>query len=89
MTPGLLKALSQTHGATVTTEDLFAYIAGISGHSGYTRRFAEHLTTRGAHIPLTRDANLWAEVAEAGRRTVWIHTYGRRFASPQHGRPSG
>lgn len=89
VTPGLLKALSQIHGAAVTAEDLFSYIAGIAGHSGYTRRFAEHLTTRGAHIPLTRDANLWAEVAEAGRRTVWIHTYGQRFASPQHGRPSG
>ncbi|WP_217553013.1 type ISP restriction/modification enzyme [Streptomyces sp. GbtcB6] len=89
VTPGLLKTLSQIHGVAVTAEDLFAYIAGIAGHSGYTRRFAEHLATRGAHIPLTRDPALWAKVAEAGRRTVWIHTYGQRFTSPQHARPSG
>ncbi|MFF1769113.1 type ISP restriction/modification enzyme [Streptomyces sp. NPDC058249] len=89
VTPGLLKTLSQIHEVPVTAEDLFAYIAGIAGHSGYTRRFAEHLATRGAHIPLTRDPDLWAEVTEVGRRTVWIHTYGQRFASPLHGRPSG
>ncbi|MEV8021374.1 type ISP restriction/modification enzyme [Streptomyces sp. NPDC086554] len=89
LTPGLLKTLSQIHGAAVTAEDLFAYIAGIAGHSGYTHRFAEHLAARGTRIPLTRDPALWAQVTEAGRRTVWLHTYGQRFASPQHGRPSG
>ncbi|MFI0982773.1 type ISP restriction/modification enzyme [Streptomyces sp. NPDC021093] len=89
VTPGLLRALSQIHGVEVSAEELFAYIAGIAGHSGYTRRFAEHLVSRGTHIPLTRDPCLWAKVAEIGRRTVWIHTYGQRFASPQHGRPSG
>lgn len=87
VTPGLLDALAQNLGMTVTAEDLFAYIAGIAGHSGYTRRFAEHLATRGAHIPLTRNPTLWAQVTEAGRRTIWLHTYGQRFASPQHGRP--
>ncbi|WP_431330192.1 type ISP restriction/modification enzyme [Streptomyces sp. IPPR8] len=81
VTPGLLRLLSETLGATVTCEDLFAYIAGIAGHSGYTRRFAAHLTERGARIPLTRDPGLWAEVVEMGRRTVRIHTYGQRFAS--------
>jgi hypothetical protein len=84
VTPGLLQLLAKTHGVTVTAEDLFAYIAGIAGHSGYTRRFAAHLTERGARIPLTRDSALWAEVVEVGRRTVWIHTYGQRFASHQH-----
>ncbi|WP_406489734.1 type ISP restriction/modification enzyme [Streptomyces phaeochromogenes] len=89
VTPGLLATLSQLHGAIVTAEDLLAYIAGIAGHSGYTRRFAEHSTNRGARIPLTRDPGLWAQVTEIGRRTVWIHTYGQRFSSPQHGRASG
>ncbi len=54
---------------------------GIAGHSGYTRRFATYRAERGARIPLTRDSALWAEVVEVGRRTIWIHTYGRRFAS--------
>ncbi|WP_447042300.1 type ISP restriction/modification enzyme [Streptomyces sp. DSM 118878] len=61
----------------------------MAGHSGYTRRFAEHLASRGTRIPITRDPALWAEVVEAGRRTVWPHTYGQRFASAQHGRPAG
>jgi hypothetical protein len=81
VTPGLLQLLTKTHGVTVTAEDLFAYIAGIAGHSGYTRRFATYLAERGARIPLTRDSALWADVVEVGRRTIWIHTYGRRFAS--------
>jgi hypothetical protein len=89
VTPGLVDAVAHTLKVAVRAEDIFAYIAGIAGHSGYTRRFAEHLATPGAHIPLTRDPVLWAQVTEAGRRTVWLHTYGQRFASPQHGRPHG
>ncbi|MFJ9242905.1 type ISP restriction/modification enzyme [Streptomyces sp. NPDC101776] len=89
VTPGLLQLLTRTHGVTVTAEDLFAYIAGIAGHSGYTRRFATNLAERGARIPLTRDPALWTEVVEAGRRTVWIHTYGQRFASHHHGSQPG
>ncbi|MFE1858402.1 type ISP restriction/modification enzyme [Streptomyces anandii] len=81
VTPGLLQLLTKTHGVPVTAEDLFAYIAGIAGHSGYTLRFATYLAERGARIPLTRDSALWADVVEVGRRTIWIHTYGRRFAS--------
>ncbi|MEU6848307.1 type ISP restriction/modification enzyme, partial [Streptomyces sp. NPDC046716] len=83
VTPGLLRLLTKTHRTTVTAEDLFAYIAGTAGHSGYTRRFAADLAERGARIPITRDPSLWAEVVELGRRTVWIHTYGQRFA-PHH-----
>ncbi|MFC7012350.1 type ISP restriction/modification enzyme [Streptomyces viridiviolaceus] len=89
VTPGLLQLLTKTHGVTVTGEDLFAYIAGIAGHSGYTRRFAAYLAERGARIPLTRDSALWSEVVEVGRRTVWIHTYGQRFASHHHDSPPG
>ncbi|AWW39853.1 type ISP restriction/modification enzyme [Streptomyces cadmiisoli] len=89
VTPGLLQLLTKTHGVTVTAEDLFAYIAGVAGHSSYTRRFATNLAERGARIPLTRDPALWAEVVEVGRRTVWIHTYGQRFASHHHDSPPG
>ncbi|MGW5663285.1 type ISP restriction/modification enzyme [Streptomyces sp. NPDC003758] len=89
VTPGLLHLLTKTLGVTVTAEDLFAYIAGIAGHSGYTRRFTAHMAERGARIPLTRDSALWEEVVEVGRRTVWIHTYGERFASAPQGRPPG
>ncbi len=89
VTPGLVGALGRLLGMAVTAEDIFAYIAGVAGHSGYTEYFAEHLQTPGAHIPLTADASLWAQVTEAGRRVIWLHTYGQRFASPRSGRPHG
>ncbi|MGW4226941.1 type ISP restriction/modification enzyme [Streptomyces bauhiniae] len=89
VTPGLLQLLAKTYGVTVTAENLFAYIAGTAGHSGYTRRLSANLAERGARIPLTRDPSLWAEVVEVGRRTVWIHTYGQRFASHHDGGPPG
>ncbi|WP_432041101.1 type ISP restriction/modification enzyme, partial [Streptomyces chartreusis] len=88
VTPGLLRLLTKVHGITVGAEDLFAYIAGIAGHSGYTRLFAANLAERGARIPMTRDPALWADVVEVGRRTVCIHTYGERFAS-HHGSSPG
>jgi hypothetical protein len=81
VTPGLLQLLTEAYRTTVTAEDLFAYIAGTAGHCGYTSRFTAKLATRGIRIPLTRDPALWAQVVEVGRRTVWIHTYGERFAS--------
>ncbi|MFF9102509.1 type ISP restriction/modification enzyme [Streptomyces rubrogriseus] len=87
VTPGLLRLLTKTHGVTVTAEDLFAYIAGTASHSGYTRRFAANLAERGVRIPITRDPALWAELVEVGRRTVWIHTYGQRFASHHDSSP--
>ncbi|QKZ18138.1 hypothetical protein HUT05_12700 [Streptomyces chartreusis] len=87
VTPGLLRLLTKTHGMPVTPEDLFAYIAGTAGHSGYTRRFTANLAERGARIPITRDPALWAEVVEVGMRTVWIHTYGQRFASHHDSSP--
>lgn len=89
VTPGLLRTLSKLLGTRVDAEDLLAYIAGVAGHSGYTRRFEEQLKTRGVRIPLTRDPDLWAKVAQAGRRVVWLHTYGHRFVSPGQGRPCG
>ncbi|NJP66126.1 type ISP restriction/modification enzyme [Streptomyces spiramenti] len=87
VSPRLVGALSEVLGVAVRAEDVFAYIAGIAGHRGYTRYFEDGLRNRGARIPLTRNAQLWGSVVEVGRRTVWLHTHGERFASDADGRP--
>lgn len=73
----------------VCAEDLFAYIAAIAAHPGYTQRFATDLATPGLRIPLTADAALFAEAVALGRRTIWLHTFGERFADAAQQRPAG
>jgi hypothetical protein len=46
----------------------------------YSARFAEELRTVGPRVPLSAEAQLFAEVAEFGRELLWLHTYGQRFA---------
>lgn len=76
-------------GQPVTAEDLFAYIAAIAAHPGYTRRFATDLATPGLRIPLTADAALFAEAVALGRRVIWLHTFGERFVDATQQRPAG
>lgn len=85
----VLAQLQAQLGQAVTAEDLFAYIAGVAAHPGYTRRFAADLATPGLRIPLTADAALFAEAAALGRRVVWLHTFGERFVDPAQQRPAG
>lgn len=89
--PGLLDLLGTRLGRTVTAPDLFAYVAAVVGHPGYTTSFADDLATPGIRVPVTVDMALFDRAVEAGRRVLWLHTYGERFidatASPP--RPAG
>ncbi len=87
--PGLVRALAQRLGLPVSAPDVLAYIAAVTAHSGYTARFTEELRTPGVRIPLTADPELWAQAVRLGRRVLWLHTYGERFADPSEGRPAG
>ncbi|MFI0351321.1 type ISP restriction/modification enzyme [Actinomadura sp. 9N407] len=87
VTPGLARYLSDLFESTVADEDVFAYIAAVTAHSGYTRRFQEQLVNPGLRIPLTRDRALWTRAVELGRTVVWLHTRGTRFADENKGRP--
>ena len=40
-------------------------------------------------MPITKDANLFAEAAALGWEVIWLHCYGERMADPGNGRPSG
>ena len=79
-----LEALAQAYGQPVTAEDLFAYCYAVLASPDYVHRFWDELTIPGPRLPITRDAALFARVADLGRRLLWLHTYGERFVPPGH-----
>jgi len=84
----LLSHWTETLGRAPGAEDMLADIAAVGAHPGYVERFRADLGTPGLRIPLTADAALFDEAVELGRRVVWLHTFGERFADPSHGRPA-
>ena len=76
----LIRALSAAHGeAQSRAEDLFAYCYAILAGTDYTERFATELQSPGPRVPLTADAQLFAEIAAHGRALIHLHTNGTRF----------
>lgn len=89
ISPGLLDHLSQRLKCTITAEELAAYLAAVTAHQGFTRRFAKELKRPGVRIPLTGSRTLWHAAARLGREVIWLHTYGERCIDPSAGRPAG
>ncbi|MDP8908347.1 MAG: N-6 DNA methylase [Chloroflexota bacterium] len=87
--PNLLGFVSERYGRVVSAEDLFAYIAAVAAHPGFTRRFEADLATPGLRVPITADVDTFAQAAALGRTVIWLHTFGERFVDPDHGRPYG
>ncbi len=87
--PGLLGHLATVLAGEVTAPDLVAYIAGLSAHPGYVERFGADLELPGLRIPVSADAVLFARAVGLGRRVIWLHSYGERFADAGEGRPPG
>lgn len=85
---GLIGLLAQGYSASVSAENIFAYIAAIVSHPGYVTRFATDLVQPGLRVPITADAKLFAEAVKLGREVVWLHSFGERFAAPTEGRPA-
>ena len=86
--PAVLAQIESAYGVAISAEDLFAYIASVAAHPGYTTRFTPDLVQPGLRIPLTADPALFAEAAALGREVIWLHSLGERFADPQAGRPA-
>ena len=84
-----LDALGSVAARSVSVEDLFAYVAGVASHPGFVERFRNDLATPGLRIPLTADPALFAEAVALGRRVIWLHTFGERFADAAEGREPG
>lgn len=85
----LLNQLTAALSRPVSPEDHFAWIAGIAAHPAFTARFSADLIRPGLRVPLTADATLWDEGVRLGRRVIWLHTYGARYADTVEGRPGG
>ena len=85
--PALLAFLAEVFGREVGAEDVMAYLAALMAHPAFTARFAPDLVQPGLRVPLTADAELFAEAVALGREVVWLHCYGERFADPGAGRP--
>lgn len=82
LAPGLLPALSTRLSRTIDSNDVFNYMAGIAGHSGFVAQFDDELHTPGVRIPLSADAHIWDRAIELGRYLQWLHTYGEAGAHP-------
>lgn len=86
--PELLGHLSVFYGSAVSPEDVMAYLAAVMAHPAFTARFRSDLVRPGLRVPLTASADLFAEAVALGRKVIWLHCYGERFADPAAGRPS-
>jgi hypothetical protein len=84
--PALLAYLSRFF-KSVKGEDMMAYLGAVMAHPAFTARFKADLVRPGLRVPLTADANLFAEAVALGSEVIWLHTYGERFADPAAGRP--
>jgi type I restriction-modification system DNA methylase subunit len=81
--PATLTVLSQLLGATITAEQLFAYVFGMLAGTDYSERFHEALQTPGPRVPITRDPALFERMAQHGNKLIWLQTFGERFGSGQ------
>ena len=82
---GLLELLATAYRREISAEDFLSYVYGILAHPAFTAHFWKELETRELRLPITKDPILFAKVQAAGRRLVWLHTYGERFV-PQEQR---
>lgn len=81
ITHDLLDLLSTTHGTSVNAEQLLAYAYGVLAQPAYVKRFWDELELPPPRLPITKDARLFARVADLGEELLHIHTYGERFRS--------
>ena len=82
VTRGLLDVIEEFLGVPLTAERLFAYAYGILAQPSYVERFWDELEQPPPHLPITKEAALFARVADLGERLLYLHTYGERFAGP-------
>jgi hypothetical protein len=87
--PTLLYFLATKYKKVITAEDFLAYLAGVMANPAYTARFQSDLAQPGLRIPITSEAKLFAKAVELGRRVIWLHTFGERFADTKSARPPG
>ena len=78
--PDLLAFLKQTYEIAVSVEDVAAYLYAVLAQPAFTARFHAELATRELRVPFTCDRTLFERAVTLGRRLLFLHTYGERFA---------
>jgi hypothetical protein len=81
--------LTTKYNRPVTAEDFLAYLAGVAANPAYTARFQTDLAQPGLRIPITTRPELFAQAVELGRRVIWLHTFGERYADRKADRLPG
>ncbi len=89
MPPKILDNLATKYKTPMNAEDFMAYLACVAANPAYTARFQMNLAQPGLRIPITAQSKLFAKAVELGRRVIWLHTFGERFADPRAHRPPG
>ncbi len=69
-----------------SAEDLFAYLAAVLSHPGYTSAFAADLAVPGLRVPVTAEPEMFRHAVTIGRRVLWLHSYGQHFHDPADNR---
>ncbi len=87
--PKLLEFMTTKYKKAVTAEDFLAYLAAVAANPSYTARFQTDLAQPGLRIPFTALPKLFVEAVTLGRRVIWLHTFGERFADVKSDRPPG
>ena len=85
VTGGLLAQIEEEHGVVIAAERLFAYAYAVLAQPSYVERFWDELEQPPPRLPITKDADLFARVADLGERLLHLHTYGERFRSDERG----
>ena len=80
ITIGLLTRLSETYGIDISAEQLFAYAYGVLAQPAYVERFWDALELPPPRLPLTKNKELFLQIADHGSELLHLHTYGRRFS---------
>jgi hypothetical protein len=83
--PALLSYLANRF-VQIKAEDVMAYLAAVMAHPAFTARFKSDLVRPGLYVPLTANAELFAEAVALGCEVIWLHSYGERFVDPALGR---
>ncbi len=81
--PRLLETLAAEFGRAVTAPDIAAYLYAVLAQPAYTARFGAELQNRAVHVPVTLDGALFEAACALGRRLLYLHSYGERFADNQ------
>lgn len=77
--PDLLKTLTEAYGVKIGADEWVCYLYGVLAHPGYAKMFDRDLEHKTLRVPITRDLALFRKAESAGKKLIYLHSFGRRF----------